>query len=505
MQQPAVDEQPGISKPRVFHKRKPRFFVRFFKRLFDILAALFGLLILTPFWIAIAVAIKRDSPGPVFFKGRRMGKNGRLFKIYKFRTMRCDSNCSQGAPITASDDPRITPIGHFLRRTKLNELPQLLNVLKGDMSLVGPRPEDYDIALEWPEDVRKEILSVRPGITSPASIFYRDEEKLLKGEGFLDDYLAKILPNKQRLDQLYIRNQNLLTDLDILAMTFVTLLPAMREKSIDEGYLFGGPVLMFFRRVVPWFLVDIVVATISVGLSGIAWRISTVINLGIGVFIILALVIAVLTSLINMIFGLQRVSWQHASSAYVIDIGFSVGLTMAMMWAFNRFVVPDPWIPFSMFWLIGVTVYIGLVGVRYRERLLSSVAYRWLIFRGGNTAFAERIIIVGAGRLGELASWLIQRSAYATVFGLIGHVDDDFRKQGMRIGGLEVLGTISSLPSLVEKYQADILLVAIENCTPSQRKRILEICRSTQSRIIELPDLVKVLEKSLKGISANGN
>ncbi len=257
----------------------------------------------------------------------------------------------------------------------------------------------------------------------------------MKGDGFLDDYLVKILPDKLRLDQLYVRNHNILTDIDIIAMTSIALLPSLRQKNIDERYIFGGPIFALFRRVVPWFLLDIIVAAVAVGLSGgVAWRISTVINLGVWTFIVLALVIAILTSFFNMILGLQRISWDNASPAYILDIGVSVGLTMAMMWAVNRFWITEPWIPFSMFWLIGLTVYIGLLGVRYRERLLSSIAYRWLLFRGGDSPiFTERILIVGAGRLGELATWLVKRSAYESVFGLVGFVDDDFKKNAICI------------------------------------------------------------------------
>lgn len=495
------DPEDFLSKNRQGRSiRCPVFITCFIKRLFDILGALIGLILTFPLFVGIAIAIRRDSPGPVIYTGRRMGRGGRLFNIYKFRTMRLEPDDSQGAPITACDDPRVTKIGRFLRDTKLNELPQLWNVLIGDMSFVGPRPEDYDIAMTWDEDIKAEILSVRPGITSPASILYRDEEKLLKGEGFLDDYLVKILPDKLRLDQLYVRHHNVLTDIDILAMTAIALLPTLRQKQIDERYIFGGPFFALFRRIVPWFLLDIIVASVSVGLSGIVWRISTVINLGVWTFIVIALLIAVLTSFFNMVLGLQRISWGNASPAYILDIGVSVGLTMAIMWAVNRFWIKEPWVPFSMFWLIGLTVFIGLLGVRYRERLLSSVAYRWLLFRGDSPVFTERILIVGAGRLGELATWLVKRSAYESVFGLIGFVDDDFNKRDMHYDGVRVLGPIDAVPALVEKYQVDILMVAIENCSSEDRKRILKICNSTQAKVVELPDLVKALEKSLKGL-----
>lgn len=487
--------------------KKSRFFSfanSIFKRTFDIFFAFFGLILLLPVFALIALAIKHESPGPVIYRGLRMGKDQKPFNIFKFRTMHCQPDGENGPPITAHKDQRVSKIGRYLRDSKLNELPQLWNVLIGEMSFVGPRPEDYELALTWPEDVRNEVLSVRPGITSPASIIYRDEEHMLKGDGFMDDYLKKILPDKQRLDHLYVLNHSFLSDIDVLAATLIVLLPQIRGKEVDEQYLFGGPTLMLFRRVVPWFLIDIVIATISVGLSGIVWRISAVINLGIPVFFILALAIAFIISLINIIMGLQKISWREASPAYVVDIGISVSVTMVILWLVNRFWITAPWIPFSMFWLIGITTYIGLVGARYRERLISSLAYRWLLFRGSEATFAERILIVGAGRLGELTSWMVQRSIYSTLFGVIGFVDDDPKKRDLRIGGIKVLGSTNAISELVEKYTVGIVIIAISNADEATKERVKQICDSTAAKVIVMPDLIMKLEEAFKGYATNG-
>ncbi len=476
------------------------------KRFFDIFFSFIGMILLLPVFLLIAIAIKRNSPGKVIYKGPRMGKGEKLFYIYKFRNMYSPViEGENGPPITASVDSRVTSLGKYLRDSKLNELPQLWNVFIGDMSFVGPRPEDYEIALTWPAEVRQEIHSIRPGITSPASIVYRNEEELLKGDGFMDDYLGNILPDKQRLDQLYIRNHNIFTDIDLLAATVVMLLPLMRGNKVDERWLIGGPVVMFFRRVVTWFLLDVIVATVSVGMSGLVWRISTVINLGIPVFIVLAIAIALSISLINMAMGLQKISWRDASPAYVVDIAFSVGLTMTILWVINRLWLTEPWIPFSLYWLIGVTTYIGLVGVRYRNRLLTSLAYRWLLFRGSDAIFAERILIVGAGHLGELTSWLIQRSIYSTLFGVVGFVDDDPKKRNLHIGGIKILGSTEAIPNLVEKYSIAIIMMAISDVNPAELDRIKQICASTDAKVIVMPDLVRRLEEAFEGIVPNAN
>ena len=492
----------SITKTISHERNKTVLFINaFLKRGLDILTSGLGLILLFPLFLVIAIAIRRESPGSVIYKGVRMGKGEKPFNIYKFKTMKHSPTGELDGPaITASDDPRITDLGRYLRDTKLNELPQLYNVLKGDMSIVGPRPEDYHIALTWSADVREEILSVRPGITSPASVIYHNEEEMLQGDGFMDDYLVKILPDKLRLDHLYIEYHNFFTDLDVLAATFLTLIPLIRGKKVDERWIFGGPVLRFFRKVLPWFLIDVLIVLLSVGISGIVWRISTVIHLGIPVFIILALAIAVCVSLINTMLGLQKVSWREASPAYMVDIGISCGLTMALLWVVSRVWITEPRIPFSMLWLISITTFVGLITVRYRERLLTSLAYRWLLFRGSSTSFAERILIVGAGRLGELTSWLIQRSAYSTLFGVIGFVDDDPKKRVDRIHGVKVLGSTKDIPALVEKYSIAIIIMAISNAEVEDKEHIKQICESTDAKLIIMPDLVQNVEDAFNGI-----
>ena len=506
MQRDTVRTQTSTSIHRSSTNRFVFAFNAIVKRLADIVISFLALILLSPVFIGIAIAIKRESAGPILFKGKRMGVNEKPFYILKFRTMCEPSDTdSNGPAVTASDDPRITKLGRFLRDTKLNELPQLWNVLVGEMSFVGPRPEDYDIALGWDPKVRNEILSMKPGITSPASIIYRNEETLLQGEGFMDDYLGKILPDKQRLDLLYVRNHNFFTDIDVLAATFLTLLPALRNRKIDERYLFGGPILVLFRKIVPWFLIDVVVVTIAVGISGVVWRLSTVIDLGVPTFIVLALAIAVVISLINMLLGLQKISWRNASPSYIFDLLVSVTITMVLLWVFNRFVVTEPRIPFSMFWLIGLTTFVFLVAVRYRDRLISSLSYRWLLLRGTSASFAERILIVGAGELGELTAWLIQRSGYSPLFGVVGFVDDDPHKRNLRPGGITVLGSTEAIPELVEKYSIAVIMLALSDGNEAEKSRIKAMCEATGANVVVMPDMIKNLEKTLENTGINGN
>ncbi len=189
------------------------------KRLFDVAGALLGLVLLSPLLVAVAVAVKLGSPGPVFYRQVRVGLHGREFRIHKFRTMRVHDG--EGPQVTAAHDSRITPLGRTLRRYKLDELPQFLDVLAGNMSLVGPRPEVPRYMAKYPDDVRARILSVRPGITDNAAIAFRDEERMLAGAQDVErTYVEQIMPLKARYYLDYVKEHSLAGDVLILARTF---------------------------------------------------------------------------------------------------------------------------------------------------------------------------------------------------------------------------------------------------------------------------------------------
>ena len=192
------------------------------KRIFDITLSLFGLIILLPFMLIIAILIKIDSKGPVFFKQIRVTKNGKEFKIFKYRTMRVGSD--KYSQITVGKDDRITKIGSFLRKYKLDEIPQLINVLIGDMSLVGPRPEVLKYVALY-TDEQKEILKVRAGITDYASIEFSDENDLLASEEEPEKaYIEKIMPKKIELNKKYLSKISILTDIKIILLTIKKIL-----------------------------------------------------------------------------------------------------------------------------------------------------------------------------------------------------------------------------------------------------------------------------------------
>lgn len=193
------------------------------KRLFDITVSILALAILWPLLLVIALAIALESRGGVFFKQQRVGRNERVFWIYKFRTMRPDSE-SKGLLTVGGRDTRITQVGYYLRKYKLDELAQLLNILKGDMSWVGPRPEVPKYVNMYNEE-QKKVLSVRPGLTDYASLAYINENEILqKSEHPEQCYIQEIMPAKLQMNLLYIKEKSLLTDLKIIWKTFLRIL-----------------------------------------------------------------------------------------------------------------------------------------------------------------------------------------------------------------------------------------------------------------------------------------
>jgi len=193
------------------------------KRIFDITLASIGIILLAPLFVIIAAIIKRDSEGNVFFRQERIGKNGNKFRIFKFRSMATMQN-SGSLKITVGDDIRITKIGGFLRKYKIDELPQLFNVLAGEMSIVGPRPEVEEYVNHYSPHNKNVVLSVRPGITDLASIRFRSESDILALEANpAEAYINKILPRKLRYYRFYVKKQSMILDIKIIWMTIMAV------------------------------------------------------------------------------------------------------------------------------------------------------------------------------------------------------------------------------------------------------------------------------------------
>jgi|SRR5690606_38788062 len=192
------------------------------RRAFNFVCSLAGLVVLSPVLVAVAIAVRADSPGPVFYRQKRVGRGGALFDILKFRSMRVDSE-AVGGPLTVGQDPRITVVGRFIRAWKLDELPQLINVVVGDMDLVGPRPEVPKFVALYDEEQRK-VLRVRPGITDPASVEFRNESDMMAGHADPERlYIDVIMPRKLAINLAYLQHRNLVSDIGVIFSTLAAV------------------------------------------------------------------------------------------------------------------------------------------------------------------------------------------------------------------------------------------------------------------------------------------
>ena len=471
------------------------------KRVFDFAMALLGLIILAPVFLYISILIKRDSPGPIFYWGTRMGKGGKPFRMLKFRTMYERPESYQGPPVTADGDDRITPLGRWLRDTKINELPQLWNVLIGEMSLVGPRPEDVKIAKTWPKEAFEEILSVSPGITSPASILYHDEEKLLSKANVMGDYLKDILPDKIRLDGLYVRHHSFFSDLDVIFWTIAIIIPRLSNTKIPEGYLFAGPISRLAHRYVNWFLVDFLVAMSVAYFAGLIWGIGAS-NSGTDNLAVLALILALLFSGFNSFVGLNRVLWSQATLDDAMGLMVSNIFVTTLIWMLKRLNNFYGWLPFSplptdMIIVIGLVAGAGFFVARYRLRVLTAFAGRWLNWRQRASKVGEQVLVVGLSEGTKIANYLFKQRTFRTAFSIVGVVDNDYPSQhGMRVTGFWMLGGINDIPDLIKRHDIGVVLSTLPHHNPDN-ERILEFCQLSHTRLIFLDDLLSLVDRQV--------
>jgi lipopolysaccharide/colanic/teichoic acid biosynthesis glycosyltransferase len=452
------------------------------KRSLDVVIALIALVFLMPLWGLIALAIKRDSPGPVIYRGTRVGRGGKPFQILKFRTMYETPESYSGPKVTAHDDPRVTPTGRWLRATKLNELPQLWNVLIGEMSLVGPRPEDPTFAMSWPRGVWEAVLSVRPGITSPASVVYHNEEALLcQSDNVFRQYVQEVGPDKMRLDQLYVRHRSFCLDLDTLLWTTLILLPRVRSFPPPEALLFVGPITRLLRHV-SWFVVDSVVAFVAVGCTGLLWRIHVPLNLGWPKAVTVALGFAFLFSVTGAILGVNRIAWSKAAPSDVLDlvVAWIVASTIAFIANLSLRLLPP-----ELVLLASVLALSGFVVVRYRSRLATGLVSHIIRHRVGARTDPKRVLIIGAGRNAQYATWLLSHPANSEKFQIVGLVDDDLFNQGMRIYGANVVGTCRDTARLVAEQRVGMIVLADREITQEQYRSIREICNTAPASFMD--------------------
>lgn len=468
------------------------------KRVFDFFAALIGLFLLSPFFVLISIFIKRDSPGPVFYWGPRIGRYGIVFKMLKFRTMYETPKSYGGPRVTAKDDDRITRFGKWLRETKLNELPQLWNVLIGEMSLVGPRPEDPSIAKTWPREIAQELLSVRPGITSPASILYRDEENMLHAGEVMQKYLHELSPDKMRLDQLYIRYRSFWLDLDVILWTVFLLMPKIKAYSPPEPLLFMGPITRLIKRYLNWVVLDFLIVLASIGISGLVVRFFGPLNIGLSRATKIALGSAVLYSIVGVFLNTNRINWSKASTWESVRLLVSWLITTIAILGFHYYSGLKDFRTYAVILVASTLSLFGVVMVRYWGRLASGLSSRLLTPQPRVHAIRERVLIVGSGRTAEHISWLMEHPTYSRKFQIVGYIDENLQLQGMKIYGSKVIGRYEDIQKIVKERDIGLIILADNQMAAHKYSEFRNLSRFSPARVVVAPDIFGSLS-SLNG------
>jgi FlaA1/EpsC-like NDP-sugar epimerase len=290
------------------------------------------------------------------------------------------------------------------------------------------------------------------------------------------------------LDCQYLKRRSVVSDLDVLLWTLVTLLPRISKRKIPDHLLYWGPISRLVTRHFNWFVVDMLVTFLMVAGLGGLWRYFAPLHVGLNIAVIAALVMVILFSTFNAVLGLNRMWWSKAKADYALLLFVSAALATGLILLLNR-LLPVP-LPGILVIVSGLLAWMGFVIVRYRLRLVSGAARHWLSMRPSAALLGERVLIVGAGVVGRFATVMINEEDLLPAYAIVGMVDDDPQKNGMQIGGCRVLGTTEEIPEVVEKYDVNIIVFAITELPESDRLRILRTCRQTDTRVVFLPDIV---------------
>ncbi len=446
------------------------------KRALDFLLSAAGLTVLAPVFLVTAIAIRLDSPGPVFFRQRRMGRHLRPFSMFKFRTM-VHNAAEIGPGITVGRDPRITRVGHFLRQTKIDELPQLWNVLRGDMSLVGSRPELEQYVMMYAQDYRS-ILKARPGITDVASIVYRDESELLaQSQDPEETYVHVVLPDKIRMARHYTREASLMHDLRLIAATVVYLV--YPDKAFDRLLSAMSRHRIVIAALLQAFLFAAAnAAAFALRFDGAMPAHETRLFLQtVGLVVLVRMIWA-------HVFGLFRSVWRFTgvrdlesilATTTLSSITILVAVaTIPAFASYSRAVIVLDWVMCNC--LLG--------GVRILRRFHESLKNAALL--------RKKVLVVGCGDSTEPVLRDIANNRFKD-YRVIGLVNGDRLLKGMRIHNVPVLGARDELETILKESDPDEVIIACSSGPGDRREEIVDSCRKSGKPFRIVPDLRDVL------------
>lgn len=460
------------------------------KRTFDLLAAGAGLLALAPLFALLALLIKLDSPGPVFFRQWRVGRHGEPFRIFKFRTMTVQQQPG-GPEVTVAGDARITRTGAVLRRWKLDELPQLIDVLRGTMSLVGPRPEVPRYVAHYPPAWRERLLSVRPGITDFASVRYRDENELLaRAENPEREYIDVVLPAKLRYALHYVDNPSLASDLRVLGLTLRTVFAPRLPSPWSLLPMKDSPFWPWLdRKMSALSPRNRALATAVDGLVVLAcWHITYLFRLGFerwqpgrpwyDDYVSFGVVAAYLLAM--ALTGVPRGLWRFfgfddfkriAMACGIAGLISAVAVLMAQLVGVARAVL----VLHPLFCLLALCL------LRMGYRMLWEHARACA---SGEDFEQRRAIVLGAGEAGRrVVNTLHRRDGWI----ILALLDDDRAKWGLRVGGVGVEGGLGDLALPHVLAGATHVIVALPGASAEEQGRVLELARQTGLAVMTVP------------------
>lgn len=434
------------------------------KRLIDIALSLCGLAVLLPVFLLVAVAIKLDSPGPVFFRQERVGLRGRHFRIFKFRTMTVAQR--DGLQITVAGDARVTPVGAWLRRYKIDELPQLIDVVRGTMSLVGPRPEVPRYVAAYPAAQRERVLSVRPGITDFASIMFRNENELLAGVADPEStYLNTVLPEKLRVAVNYVDHASLTADIKVLGLTLRTVFVSERAWKALGGLMRYQRFWMGVERMFGWahehrggfaLLLDALIVVL-------AWHLTYLFRLGFerwlpgrpsyDSYVLVGVLLCYLACL--ALSGVRRSMWRFFAFddlRRLVVACLAGGLLSAVVVLMAQLVA----VPRAVLVLHPVFVLFGLVVARSLYRMLFEHA---IAASAGEPDEPRYAVVLGSGALAQrLVAGLHRRDGWF----VLAVLDDEPTTHGRRIGGVRVEGGFERMRDPGLTHKATHAIIALE-------------------------------------------
>ena len=494
------------------------------KRLFDVLMASCCLVLLSPLLALVACAILMTDPGPIIYRHQRVGRNGVPFYILKFRTMRQVSSIQ--TDLTYRRDPRVTPLGRILRASKIDEIPQFVNVLRGDMSLVGPRPESPRYVEHYTPRMR-EALAVRPGMTGPASVLYSHQEHLLPAQNVDEYYVTVLMPRKMEINLYYVLHQSVWLDLRILLLTATALFKpipataliapeawsaflasdavptasqeeAAADLSLAELAEYAQRAAPPFERVPLWrrvprglkrrlraygavMALDMLAVALAFGCGALLYASDHPVSSGqVRALLVPCVAAALIYGTLSYLGGLHRRLWQYATLFDDYAVMRAIGATLIILGALRFAAVP--WfgtMPLTMLVAGGLLAAFALGSIKAFPRIFGPKAQPPEV---ESPVRPLRVLIVGAGRAGAgLAARFMQNSTFG--YEVVAFLDDDGSKWRRRIHDKQVFGPIETVDALVRLLNVDIIAIALPSATKERLADVIDLCERTPAHV----------------------